>query len=56
MHITCIILDAISQVNKMQDQHLPEPSVGRVPLPLLPSYLQPATNKPVQTDFFAKTL
>lgn len=54
MYITCIILDVISQVNKMQEQHSLESFVGQLPLLLLPLYLQPGTNKPVQMDFLQR--
>lgn len=56
MHIMYIyiILDAISQVNKMQEQHLLGSFVGQLPLLLIPLYPQPGTNKPIQVAFLQR--
>lgn len=48
MHMISWIV--VSQVNKMQEQHWLESSVGHIPLPLVPSYVQPGTNQPIQVD------
>lgn len=56
VHIRCLILDAASQVNKMPEQRSLEPFVGRVPLPPLPSYLQPGNEQAPSRGFLAKSL